>query len=131
MDELSAVDRLRLRQLDGAKPPSMEQMLKDAVLELDERVTLMLENPAVVINAPPPPNKPGSLGKALNPREDEGMASTADAPARAEPSGLPPPDGSPVPSSRYGMNALNKGLTGEGVPNAAKGESLQTRPEHD
>lgn len=102
---MTAIDRLRNRFFDDGSPPSTDQVLRDAVLELAasvhdlEVIMRAVVDHDEVLRA----KKPRKKYKARNPRGGKGADTSPAAQARAAPSGSPPPDGPPASNSRYGM----------------------------
>ena len=106
---MSAIDRLRKKFFPGGSPLSPEEVLRDAVMELrdhlddlsvwtDKRLTFLEKAQA----------KNPRKYKPRKPREDQGADPKPDAPARAEPQGHLPPEGSPVPSSHSGTEDVQE-----------------------
>ncbi len=99
---MTAIDNLRAYPSNNSEPPLLTELLRAAILEvvdrLEEDTELLWSTMNKIPHAPQKPRQKYKPRKTRKPREDKGADPSAVAPARANPSGTPPPDGPPVPS---------------------------------
>ena len=98
---MTAIDKLRAHPPANAEPPPLTELLREAILEIADRI----------------------------PKEDEGADPSAAAPARANPSGTLPPDGPPV-SSPEAVRLIKEGASPvDALITAGQGEQVGHAPD--